>query len=41
MSCKLWDERLYLNKDFNEETIEISKEHFKQAKELSKKKGNL
>ena len=36
-SCKLWEERLYTNEDFSEETMEIRKELFKQAKELRKK----
>ena len=36
-SCKLWEERLYTNEDFSEETMEIRKELFKQAKELKKK----
>ena len=39
-SCKLGKERLYINEDFSEETMEIRKELFKQAKEL-KKKGKL
>ena len=36
-SCKLWEERLYINEVFSEETMEISKELSKQAKELRKK----
>ena len=35
--CKLWEERLYINEDFSEETMEIRKELFKQAKEIRKK----
>ena len=35
-SCKLWEERLYINKDFSEETMEIRKELLKQAKVLRK-----
>ena len=30
-SCKLWEERLYINEDFSEETMEIRKELFKQT----------
>ena len=36
-SCKLWEERLYINEDFGEEAMEIKKELFNQAKELQKK----
>ena len=36
-SCKLWEERLYINKDLSEETMEIKKDLFKEAKELRKK----
>ena len=36
-SCKLCVERLYINEDFSEETIEIRKKLFKQAKELREK----
>ena len=35
--CKLWEERLYINENFSEESMEIRKELFKQAKELRKK----
>ena len=37
-SCKLWEESLHINEDFSEETMEIRKELFKQAKELKKKR---
>ena len=37
-SCKPWEERLYIKEDFSEETMEIRKELFKQAKELRKKR---
>ena len=36
-SCKLWEEWLYINEDFSEETMEMRKELFKQANELRKK----
>ena len=36
-SCKLWEERLYINEDFSEEIPEIRKEFFKQGKELRTK----
>ena len=36
-SCKLWEERLYINEDLSEETMEIGKELSKQAKELRKR----
>ena len=36
-SSKLLEERLYINEDFSEETMEIRKKLFKQAKELRKK----
>ena len=36
-SWKFWEERLYINEDFSEETMEIRKELFKQAKKLRKK----
>ena len=39
-SGKLLEEKLYINKEFSEETMKIGKELFKQAKEL-RKKGNL
>ena len=35
--CKRLVERLYINEDFSKETMEIRKEHLKQAKELRKK----
>ena len=35
--CRLWEERLYINEEFSEETMEIRKKLFKQAKELRKK----
>ena len=37
-SCKHWEERLYINEDFKQETMEIRKKLFKQTKELRKKK---
>ena len=35
-SCKLCEEMLYTNEDVSEETMELRKELFKQAKELRK-----
>ena len=34
---KLWEERLYINEDISEETMEIRKELFKQTEKLRKK----
>ena len=36
-SCKLWEERLYINEHFSEETMEIRMELSKEAKELRRK----
>ena len=35
-SCKLWEDRIYINEDFSEETLAKRKELLKKAKELRK-----